>query len=264
MHKFLVRAASGIVYAAVIIFCITYGGWALWALAIAFTVIGVCELDHMSIGFSRKTLPYIIIDVIGTISLFFEDISNWFFYMWACSIISRFLFVRRLASKEERLHNSFNYPQIYLGIPFACMLAEPIHRLPLLIFVMLWLNDSGAYIVGSLIGRTKLCPSISPNKTWEGFFGGVAITLIGTYFLQRFCSGFFGMENYSLAIWMILAASTCIFGTIGDLIESKYKRMFGVKDSGHWIPGHGGILDRIDSFLLAFPIAFLILLFINR
>lgn len=262
MHKFLIRAASGIVYAAVIVFCITYGGWALWALAIAFAVIGVCELDHMSIGFSRKTIPYVLIDVIGTVSLFFEDISNWFFYMWACSIMSRFLFVRHLASKEERQRNSFNYPQIYLGIPFACMLAEPIHRLPLLIFVMLWLNDSGAYIVGSLTGHHKLCPSISPNKTWEGFFGGVLITLIGTYFLQHFCASFFGMENYSLGIWMILAVSSCIFGTIGDLIESKYKRIFGVKDSGNWIPGHGGILDRIDSFLLAFPVAFLILLFL--
>lgn len=263
MHKFLVRAASGIVYAAVIIFCIVYGGWALWTMAIAFAVIGVCELDRMAVGYSRKTLIFFIVDIIGTICLVCQNISDWFWFSWIACMIARIFMTRALAKKDSRFYKSFPLAQVYLGIPFTCMVNEPIQRLALLIFVMLWLNDSGAYIVGSLTGRHKLAPSISPNKTWEGFFGGVAITFIGAYILDRFCPEFFGMSGYNLGIWMILAASTCIFGTIGDLIESKLKRLYGFKDSGNWIPGHGGILDRIDSFLIAFPAAFIIMFLVD-
>lgn len=261
MHKFLVRAASGIVYAAVIIFCITYGGWALWAMAIAFAIIGICELDRMAMGFSRKTLPIFIVDILAVLSLICLAICRYSIILWIVLQIARLIIVYALRKKYPE-QKFATVATTYIGIPFCCMVLEPMHRLPLLIFVMLWLNDSGAYIVGSLIGKHKLCPSISPNKTWEGFFGGVIITLIGTFFLQRYVASFFGMEIYSLGIWMLLAISTCIFGTIGDLIESKLKRKYGFKDSGNWIPGHGGLLDRIDSFLIAFPIAFLILLFI--
>lgn len=261
MHKFLVRAASGIVYAAVIIFAIVYGGWALWTLAISFAIIGICELDRMAMGFSRKTLPIFIIDVLAVLSLICLAVCPYSIILWIVLQIARAITVYTLRKKypDQKIAT---VATSYIGIPFVCMVYEPMHRLPLLIFVMLWLNDSGAYIVGSLIGKHKLCPSVSPNKTWEGFFGGVAITLLGTYFLQRYCASFFGMETYAIGIWMLLAASTCIFGTIGDLIESKLKRNYGVKDSGNWIPGHGGLLDRIDSFLIAFPVAFLILLFI--
>lgn len=263
MHKFLIRAASGIVYAAVIIFAIVYGGWALWTLAMAFAVIGICELDRMGMGFSSKTMPVFIIDVLAVLSLISLAICPYSIILWIILQVIRLILVAGLRKKYPDQKFS-PVATAYIGLPFCFMVYDPMHRLPLLIFVMLWLNDSGAYIIGSLTGRHKLCPSISPNKTWEGFIGGVAITLLGTYFLQRYCSSFFGMETYDLGIWMLLAASTCIFGTIGDLIESKLKRIYGYKDSGNWIPGHGGLLDRIDSFLIAFPVAFLILLFINR
>lgn len=259
MRKFLVRAASGIVYAAVIVFAIVYGGWALWALAIAFAVIGICELDRMAMGFSRKTLPIFVIDILGVLSLISLAVCNYAIILWILLQLIRIAFVYYLRKKNP---GQAYAPEAstYIGIPFCCMVFEPMHRLPLLIFIMLWLNDSGAYIVGSLIGKHKLCPSVSPNKTWEGFFGGVAITLLGTFFMEKYCASFFGMETYAIGIWMLLAVSTCIFGTIGDLIESKLKRKYGFKDSGNWIPGHGGLLDRIDSFLIAFPVAFLILL----
>ncbi len=261
MHKFLVRAASGIVYAAVIIFAIVYGGWALWTLAIAFAIIGICELDRMAMGFSRTTLPIFIIDILGVLSLICLAVCPYSIILWIALQVARIAVVYGLRKKNPNVKFAPS-ATAYIGLPFCFMVYDPMHRLPLLIFVMLWLNDSGAYIVGSLTGRHKLCPSISPNKTWEGFFGGVAITLLGTYFLKHYLASFFGMETYGIGIWMLLAVSTCIFGTIGDLIESKLKRRYGYKDSGNWIPGHGGLLDRIDSFLIAFPVAFLILLFI--
>lgn len=261
MHKFFVRAASGIIYAAVIIFCIVYGGWALWAMAITFAIISICELDRMAMGFSRKTLPIIIIDVLAVLSLICLAVCPYSIILWIALQIVRSIIVYTIRKKHPE-QKIATVATTYIGIPFLCMVYEPMHRLPLLIFIMLWLNDSGAYIVGSLIGKHKLCPSVSPNKTWEGFFGGVAITFLGTYFIQRYFASFFGMEIYAIGIWMLMAASTCVFGTIGDLIESKLKRIYGFKDSGNWIPGHGGLLDRIDSFLIAFPVAFLILLFI--
>lgn len=260
MHKFLIRAASGIIYAAVIFFAIIYGGWALWLLAIAFTAIGVCEIDNMAVGCSKKTVPYYIVDVAGALSLLSVAVCRYAILLWIALEIVKIV----LANRHRRLNSgSFPYPaysQIYLAVPMACMVASPISRLPLLVFIMLWLNDSGAYIVGSLIGRHKLCPSISPNKTWEGFIGGMAITCVGAWFLDSFCPDFFGMQTLDLGHWMILALAVCIFGTLGDLLESKIKRHYGVKDSGSWIPGHGGILDRIDSFLIAFPAALLIIL----
>lgn len=256
MHKFLIRAVSGIIYAAVIIFCILYGGWALTLMAIAFAIICMCELDNMAYGFSRKTLPIFIYDIVGVGWIFWVLRWKYAILVWIFLAILRPIVARNLPVKSLSKSNPANYGEAYCSLAFLGMIEEPL--LALLIFAMLWLNDSGAYIVGSLIGKHKLSPSISPNKTWEGFFGGVVIAMTGAFLLDRYCPSFFGMENYGLGAWMLLAASTCIFGTLGDLLESKVKRIYGVKDSGHWIPGHGGLLDRVDSFLIAFPIAYLI------
>lgn len=263
MHKFLIRAASGIVYAAVIILAITYGGWAMMLLAAAFAVIGIIELDRMQIGISDKTLPIILLDIFGVLSLLGIAANPYSLVLWVGLQIIRFILARKLEKNTEGAIKVPSLGQVYLGIPFAFMIADPIHRLPLLIFVLLWLNDSGAYIVGSLMGKHKMSPKISPKKTWEGFFGGVIITMIGGFLLFKFASSFFGMEFYGPGVWLTLSLSTCIFGTLGDLLESKIKRKYGFKDSGHWIPGHGGLLDRIDSFLIAYPVAFIILFLLS-
>ena len=259
MHKFLVRAASGIIYAAVIILAITYGGWALWVMAAAFATIGICELDRMAIGYSRTTLPIYILDILGVLSLLCIAVTPYAIILWIILDVIRIFAARNVEADNPDMRKAPRSGQIYLGIPFAFMLGDPIQRLALLIFVMLWLNDSGAYITGSLMGRHKLCPKISPKKTWEGFIGGVVITLAGTWALAAYCPSFFGMEQFGIVTWLLLAVVACIFGTLGDLLESKIKRTYGVKDSGNWIPGHGGLLDRIDSFLIAYPVAFLLL-----
>jgi phosphatidate cytidylyltransferase len=142
----------------------------------------------------------------------------------------------------------------------------------ILIILTMWVNDTMAYIVGSLIGKTPFS-KISPKKTWEGTIGGVilATIVIGILFSSNFSIWISGspQDGFPYPInhyhWYVIAAIAAIFGTLGDLFESKLKRLAGVKDSGHMMPGHGGFLDRFDSLLLAVPFVWLyITLFIGR
>lgn len=121
------------------------------------------------------------------------------------------------------------------------------------IFILIWVNDSFAYLVGRSVGRTKLFPSVSPKKTVEGTVGGFIFSLVAAYFMSKY------ETNLSLPQWLILATVIVITGSLGDLIESKFKRAAGVKDSGAILPGHGGMLDRLDSLIFAAPFAYLTL-----
>lgn len=131
-------------------------------------------------------------------------------------------------------------------------------HLPLAFLLMLWGNDTGAYLVGSKFGRTKLFERHSPKKTWEGFIGGMLIT-IGIAFILN---NSFAEQPLQNLIWMAVLIS--IFGTIGDLIESMLKRSLNVKDSGGILPGHGGLLDRFDGLLMAAPIVYAYLYFVTN
>ena len=152
---------------------------------------------------------------------------------------------------------------VYIGAPFALLdfiafegdtfYANTIFGL----LLMTWMNDSGAYLVGSKIGKTKLIPRISPNKTWEGSIGGVVVTYITAFVL----SYFFPEKN--IQDWFVLATIVAIFGSVGDLIESMLKRSVGVKDSGDLLPGHGGLLDRFDAFIFLLPFAAAYLLWVR-
>jgi phosphatidate cytidylyltransferase len=130
---------------------------------------------------------------------------------------------------------------------------QPGWLIPLLLICFIWINDTMAYIIGSLIGRTPFFPSISPKKTAEGSVGGMllAVAVAGIF------GHYWGQEWLALQHWLALAGIAAIFGTAGDLLESKLKRMAGVKDSGNIMPGHGGFLDRFDSLLLATPFAWI-------
>lgn len=118
-------------------------------------------------------------------------------------------------------------------------------------FLLLWTNDTGAYLVGSTLGRHRLMERISPKKSWEGFFGGMLLTLL----VARLMSRWLGVVDTNG--WMIIAVIITIAGTLGDLIESMLKRSLGFKDSGTIMPGHGGFLDRFDSVVVAFPMVYL-------
>ncbi len=120
-------------------------------------------------------------------------------------------------------------------------------------FILIWVNDSGAYVVGKNFGKQKLFPSVSPKKTVEGFLGGLFFACISSYFISLYTN------TLSFTSWLILAIIVSVFGTIGDLIESKFKRQAMVKDSGIIMPGHGGLLDRLDSLIFAAPFIYLFL-----
>lgn len=122
--------------------------------------------------------------------------------------------------------------------------------LPLMVILMIWCNDTLAYLVGSFIGKTPFS-KISPKKTWEGTGGGVLLTLVSVGIWA-----YFKETNYNIGVWVGLALVVAVAGTFGDLLESKLKRMAGVKDSGTMMPGHGGALDRFDSLLIATTFAF--------
>jgi phosphatidate cytidylyltransferase len=122
------------------------------------------------------------------------------------------------------------------------------------IFLMIWVNDSFAYLVGKTLGRTKLFPSVSPKKTVEGSLGGLVFTLAASWMLGRYA------PVLDIPQWMVLALVLVLCGSLGDLIESKFKRAAGIKDSGAILPGHGGMLDRLDSLVFAAPFAYLTLI----
>ncbi|NER09242.1 phosphatidate cytidylyltransferase [Muriicola jejuensis] len=121
------------------------------------------------------------------------------------------------------------------------------------IFILIWVNDSFAYLVGKSIGRTKLYPAVSPKKTVEGTLGGFVFTLVAAYILSQYEPIIKPVE------WVILASVIVLTGSLGDLVESKLKRLAHVKDSGAILPGHGGMLDRLDSLIFAAPFAYLVL-----
>ena len=122
---------------------------------------------------------------------------------------------------------------------------------------MIWINDSFAYLIGKNFGKQKLFESVSPKKTVEGFLGGLFFSTIGGYAIFEIT------QNILFSKWLILSVIVSVFGTIGDLIESKYKRQAEVKDSGTLIPGHGGLLDRLDSALFVAPFIYLFLRILN-
>ena len=152
---------------------------------------------------------------------------------------------------------------VYIGLPFSLLLLIAIHgqhyspKLVLGLLVLSWANDTGAYMVGKQIGKTPLFPRISPNKTWEGSLAGFLICFLVAYLLSLWFS------ELSVKDWLILAGIVGVFGSIGDLVESMFKRSKQIKDSGSFLPGHGGFLDRFDAFIFLLPFAAAYLLYIR-
>ena len=179
------------------------------------------------------------------------------------------LFVQKLNLKNVA-HSSFGLLYISLSLGLLTDLRNMYYgsaldyidkMLVLMIIGSIWINDTMAYIVGSLIGKTPLT-SISPKKTWEGTIGGIVLSVVVMGAIGYFISSELDWET--IFQWMSIAAISSIAGTFGDLLQSKLKRMANVKDSGHIMPGHGGFLDRFDSLLLATPFVWLyIALFIK-
>lgn len=181
-----------------------------------------------------------------------------------------YLLVSELYTGNKNAINDWAYTmfgQMYIALPFSLIniIAFEMapdgsgirfdHLLPLSIFIFLWANDTGAYCAGSLFGKHKLFPRISPAKSWEGSIGGVILVLIVAAIISHLASAGTAETRLTILQWLGLGLTVAVFGTWGDLVESLFKRTLGVKDSGNILPGHGGMLDRFDSSLMAIPAA---------
>lgn len=185
-----------------------------------------------------------------------------------------YLFISELYLKQKNPIQDWAYTmlsQLYIALPFSMInvlsfQADPLSGqiayhwlLPMSVFIFLWANDTGAYCAGSLFGRHKLFPRVSPGKTWEGSIGGAVIVLIIAAVISYFASSDTSLSTLNAQLstlkWLGLGLVVVFFGTWGDLVESLFKRTLGIKDSGNILPGHGGMLDRFDSSLMAIPAA---------
>lgn len=181
-----------------------------------------------------------------------------------------YLFISELYVKGRNPINNWAYTmlsQMYLALPFSMVnvlafrsidgMVYYNYLLPLSVFVFLWTNDTGAYCSGSLFGKHKLFPRVSPGKSWEGSIGGGLLVLAVAAAIGYYENNVEGasLSPMSIPQWMGLGLVVVFFGTWGDLVESLFKRTLGIKDSGNILPGHGGMLDRFDSSLMAIPAA---------
>jgi phosphatidate cytidylyltransferase len=167
--------------------------------------------------------------------------------------------------KANPLHNwaYFIMGQIFVGLPFSLLpfilyIDNDQPLLLLSVFVTIWVNDTGAYLFGISFGKHRLFERISPKKSWEGFIGGALTALLSGYIFSIY------IPQISLTHWLLFSEIVVVFATFGDLLESLMKRTVDVKDSGSIIPGHGGLLDRFDSLLLATPVIFMYLIYIYK
>lgn len=182
----------------------------------------------------------------------------WLIVPFVSAIYFIVLFQKRVKPFDDIAYTNLGLGYAYLPFLFFVSLGfvqgtfNP--YIPLGFLIILWSNDTGAYLSGKSFGRHKLFERISPNKTWEGFLGGVILALFVAINLEQY---FGGLEKWQ---WAGMALIIGIFGTLGDLVESMLKRHLGVKDSGNILPGHGGFMDRFDGLLLAAPLVFLFLL----
>lgn len=280
-NNFIQRAITGIIFVGVLIGCILGGPISftlLFALITALTIheFGVIISKQPDVEINKP------ICMLAGVFLFFG-----FAYLGVMpgqtEILIHYLFliiyllVSELYLKKKNPLNNWAYAmmsQIYIALSFAMLNVLAYHSignegelsnyqvqynpiLPLSIFIFTWINDTGAYCTGMLFGKHRLFERISPKKSWEGSIGGGVFSIIAAIVMAHY------FPFMPISIWIGLALTVVIFGTLGDLTESLLKRTIGIKDSGNILPGHGGMLDRFDSTLMAVPAAVVYLYIIS-
>ena len=279
MSTFTTRLISGTIYVALIVLVLLLSMvWGLWILLSVFAVAGIIEFNRLT-GVNRPYIFRIVLDCVAAVWLLYATaqygmaISHGIgiflpYLLYLLYVVCRSTFLPHQAMLPS-LGNSL-IGQLYIAVPLALtirltLVVDPFSSMTqynglllLAIFIFIWVNDTGAYLVGSRWGKRRLAPNISPKKSVEGSIGGLLLVLLSAVVLRLLL-----FPELSWLSILLIAAVVAIFGTIGDLFESSLKRQAGVKDSGKLIPGHGGILDRIDSLLLAVPAVYLLLAFLD-
>lgn len=240
----------------------------------ALIALGISEMISMAKDDATQSWLVNAIDILGGVGLFvglylhYKGTTDQSRALWLLPIASYLVLrciVQLYRPQQNALHSlerslfSLGYVAVPVSLLNAIMsITEP--RLLLGMFIFIWLYDTGAFCVGSLIGRHRLFERISPKKSWEGVVGGIAASVAGAYVTHYWFDEFFQVPD--LYTWVGLSVVVAVFATFGDLVESLIKRTVGVKDSGDILPGHGGILDRIDSLLLVAPAVLIYLLLV--
>ena len=276
MNNLVLRSITGALFVAVLVGCILYGPISFTILFAIITGMALWEFgtnvnQHAGAAINR------LINTTGGVYLYLAFFYYCSGYVKGTSdavvfvpflITLLFLPIGELYLRHQDPLKSWAYAfasQLYIAIPFALLnvlaFSNGIYNwiFPLSIFIFLWTSDSGAYCVGSLLHKkfpAKLFERISPNKSWVGSIGGGLFCLLAAFLLHHFTGE---ATHLNLFEWFGLGIVVCVFGTWGDLVESLFKRQLGIKDSGNVLPGHGGMLDRFDSSLLAIPAAVLYL-----
>lgn len=286
MKNIVTRSISGTVYVAVIIAATIAGGYWFFALTGILAMIGALEYQRIAAQAARHYIPAGIrlADFAATILLWalapiyvytlnrypeMREEALLAISITGLTVLTVYIVLRMCMSLYDRNGDAFGATArsflgvIYIGVPVAILNILAIHcgyAVLLLMFAMIWLNDTGAYLVGSALGKHRLCPRLSPKKSWEGFWGGMAFCIIAGIVYAMF------IAHDSVLVWAAFGVIVSITATAGDLFESMMKRAADVKDSGNIIPGHGGILDRIDSLLLVAPVTalFVFVLFVAQ
>ena len=263
MNETLTRTLSGIVYIAILVTATLFlpSFLLLFGIFLIITVAEFCEL----VGLKRFVPIAIAIAAYVLFSYSGSSVEMELMLLAATLFVSIKCMFFLFGNHQAPLHSISKYVYLIGYVVFPIIL---ITKIPLLttgynpktiisIFVLIWANDTFAFVVGKSIGKHKLFERISPKKTIEGFVGGLTFALIFSVLIAKY----FIFEP--IFLWIGISLVVSIFGTIGDLVESKFKRLAGVKDSGKIMPGHGGILDRLDSIIFVAPFVFLLYQILN-
>lgn len=266
--QFLKRTITAIVFASLMLFCILKGAAWFIGLFALITILTTVEYTGLANKYKQSDTSRLWTTVAAF--TFYAAIVGLSLGQGTAILFLPFVFtliiimIRELYYQKPSPINDWTqsmFPVIYIALPFALtsMLAfdnqgpgtgySPV--VPITLFVFLWCNDVGAYCTGCTIGKHKLFERISPKKTWEGSIGGAVLTMVAAFLLHKFLPDWYSFMP--VWVWIGMALVVVVFGTWGDLIESLMKREMGIKDSGKILPGHGGMLDRFDSALLAIP-----------
>lgn len=266
-----VRAFTGVLFVTIMVTCF-FQPVAMVFLFALITCLSLWEYSGLVNNIEDVTINRFISTVAGVyLFLAISAINSGFvqtnavFMPYLLTII--YLFVSELYTKNKNAVHDLSYTmlgQMYVALPlsminvlaFRTATDGNIHfyyLLPLSVFIFLWTNDTGAYCVGSLFGKHKLFPRISPAKSWEGSIGGGVLVLVAAFLVSLLDQNHGNLSGLNTLQWLGLGLVVTVFGTWGDLVESLIKRTLGIKDSGTILPGHGGMLDRFDSSLLAIP-----------
>ena len=263
MSNLFKRLLSGLIFVSIVIVAILFSEYSYITLIALFGFIGIWEFSKI---IQLKSIAAYIFYGVAIFLLLKRSETYGVTLILIITILSSIYLIYQLFTKKEITflndRSKLGLTVRYIIFSMSFLMLLPFYNgsynshLIISILVLIWVNDSFAFLVGKNFGKRKLFVSISPKKTIEGFIGGIFFALIAAVLISKY------NNDFTLLNWMIIALIVSVIGTIGDLVESKFKRQANIKDSGTIMPGHGGILDRLDSLLFVAPFVYLYINFI--